>query len=130
MYHNMTNLQIINSKSLDDSEFGRRLRIWCSGQQIVGKRLFQPWYQRDFIWNLTSYPSELQSYKDYLAEFIDRILASEKLNSTGERTIVSRLMRVSEENPEFGAEDVKAEITTLLFGVTQRQTNYSVGFGL
>lgn len=53
---------------------------------------------------------------------MDRILASKKPNSTGERTIVSRLMRVSEENPEFGPEDVKAEITTLLFGVIQRQT--------
>lgn len=88
-----------------------------SGQQVIAKRLFQPWYQHDFIWNLTSYAGELQSYQDYGSLLVDRILASERINPTGERTFVGRLMRISDENPTFNIEDVKSETTTLLFGV-------------
>lgn len=84
---------------------------------MLAKRLFMPWYQNEFIWSLTSFPKELKTYMVYSSMLVDRILACRMADTSSDLTFVDRLLHISEENPSFNLEDVKAEATTLLYGV-------------
>lgn len=54
---------------------------------------------------------------DYGSALVDRILANRMADTSSDLTFVDRLLHISEENPSFNLDDVKAETTTLLFGV-------------
>lgn len=85
---------------------------------MLAKRLFFPWYQNEFIWGLTSFKTELKSYMDYGSDLVDRILKCRMADTSSDLTFVDRLLHISEENDDFSLDDVKAETTTLLYGVS------------
>lgn len=89
-----------------------------SGQNVIAKRLYQPWYQNDFVWQLTDFPGTLRKYMDYGASLVDRIIANRIADGADDVTFVDRLLKISQQNPSFNMEDVKAETTTLLFGAS------------
>lgn len=84
---------------------------------MIANRLFLPWYQYDFVWKMSSLSRELQKYQDYSEVLVDRILKGRMADTSSDLTFVDRLLHISEENPTFDLEDVKAETTTLLYGV-------------
>lgn len=55
---------------------------------------------------------------DYGSALVDGILDNRMADSSSDLTFVDRLLHISEENPTFNLDDVKAETTTLLFGVS------------
>lgn len=89
-----------------------------SGQSVLAKRLFQPWFQVDFIWNLTPYPKTLKKYINYGSKLVDGIIAAKMAAQKGDLTFVDKLLDISAENETFTLNDVKVETTTLLMGVS------------
>lgn len=116
-----------------------------SGIKIVAKRVLQPLYHIDFVWNLTEYAQRLRKYNQFGRELFGKVsnsskehdfkyftmtftftinhmnciqIINEKAHSDNEGlSFLERLLDVSKKNPNFTSEDVLAETATILTGV-------------
>lgn len=118
-----------------------------SAFKIVSKRLVQPLYHINFIWNLTELAERMRDYnrfardlfqkvcfqrkmvifieavhqnlKFYINTFYSLQLIEGKLNADLECvSVLEKLLTVSKENPSFTLEHVFIETGTILIGVS------------
>lgn len=88
-----------------------------SAQELISRRIFKPWFQLDFVWNLTDYPKILKNCRQFSGKIIDIIMSQKLTEGSAELSFVERLIRISEENENFSLDDVKAETIDALTAV-------------
>lgn len=45
------------------------------GQQIISKRMFLPWYQLEWVWQLTRYPKRLQKFTAFAQRIMSKVIS-------------------------------------------------------